>query len=170
MFNCVVLCLIALFYVQLCCSILIVLFCVLIVLFYVLFVSIVSFCVLFVCKCVLYYCHRVSTQFQLTNIAYHISYYIVSYIIPYHIPYIVSYHISYYIIYHIETGWDNVISVLASRLPLEDDSQHTQLLYFIACGSLLPCLMQWDPPVIQHFCAYSWDLYLVKMSAIVSGG
>jgi len=38
------------------------------VLFCVLF-FIVSFCVLFVCKCVLYYCHRVSTQFQFTNIS-----------------------------------------------------------------------------------------------------
>ena len=35
------------------------------------------FCVvllLFVCKCVLYYCHRVTTQFQLINISYHVSY------------------------------------------------------------------------------------------------
>ena len=39
MFNCVVLCLIVLFY------------------------------VLFVCKCVLYYCHRVSTHLKLTNIS-----------------------------------------------------------------------------------------------------
>jgi hypothetical protein len=28
---------------------------------------------IFLCKCVLYYYHRVSTQFQLTNISYHIS-------------------------------------------------------------------------------------------------
>ena len=27
------------------------------------------FCVLFVCNCVLYYCHRVSTQFQITNMS-----------------------------------------------------------------------------------------------------
>ena len=36
-------------------------------------VYLVSFCVLFGCKCVLYYCHRVTTQFQLTNISYHIK-------------------------------------------------------------------------------------------------
>jgi len=30
------------------------------------------FYVLFVCECVLYYCNWVSTQFQLTNISYHI--------------------------------------------------------------------------------------------------
>jgi hypothetical protein len=40
------------------------------VLFYVFFVS---SCVLFVCKSVLYYGHRVPTQLQLTNIAYHIT-------------------------------------------------------------------------------------------------
>jgi hypothetical protein len=38
------------------------------VLFWVIF-FIVLFCV-FVCKCVLYYYHRVSTQFQLTNISF----------------------------------------------------------------------------------------------------
>jgi hypothetical protein len=36
-------------------------------------VCFVSFCVLFVCKFVLNYCHRVATQLQLTNIAYHIQ-------------------------------------------------------------------------------------------------
>jgi len=44
-----------------------------IVFFYVLFMSIVFFYVLFVCKCVLYYCHRMSAQFQLTNISYHMK-------------------------------------------------------------------------------------------------
>jgi hypothetical protein len=33
----------------------------------------VLFCVLFVCKCVLLDCHRISTQFQLTNISYYIQ-------------------------------------------------------------------------------------------------
>jgi hypothetical protein len=33
------------------------------------FCFIVLFCVLFVCKWILYFCHRVSTQFQLTNIS-----------------------------------------------------------------------------------------------------
>jgi hypothetical protein len=47
---------------------------------------IVLSCVLFAYKCVMYYCHRVSTQFQLTNI--------------YHIIYIVSYHVIYHIISH----------------------------------------------------------------------
>jgi len=56
-------------------------------------VCFVSFCVLFVCKCVLYYCHRVSTQFQLTNISYHI------------IPYIISYHI---ISYHISCHYQHI--------------------------------------------------------------
>jgi len=37
------------------------------------FCFIVLFYVLFVCKCVLFYCYRVSTQFQLTNISYHIN-------------------------------------------------------------------------------------------------
>ena len=41
-------------------------------------VLILSFSVLFVCKCVLYYCHRVSIQFQLTNISYN-NKYIISY-------------------------------------------------------------------------------------------
>jgi hypothetical protein len=35
------------------------------------FYFIVLFCVLFVCKRVMHYCHRLSTQFQLTNISYH---------------------------------------------------------------------------------------------------
>jgi hypothetical protein len=65
----------------LCCS-MYCLFCVVLCI-----VCFVSFCVLFVCKCVLYCCHRVATQFQLTNISYHIiSYHIISYhIISYHI-------------------------------------------------------------------------------------
>jgi hypothetical protein len=72
---------------------------------------IMLFIVLSVCKCVLYNCHRVATQFQLTNISYHIisyhiiSYHIISYhIISYHIIscHIISYHIiSYHISYHI---------------------------------------------------------------------
>jgi len=41
-------------------------------------VFIVLLYVLFVCKCVLYYCHRLSTQFQLTNISY---YHIISFMI-----------------------------------------------------------------------------------------
>ena len=48
-------------------------------------VFIVLFYVLFLCKCVLYYCHWVSTQFQLTNISYHILYRIL-----YHISYLSS--------------------------------------------------------------------------------
>ena len=44
-----------------------------IVLFYVLFLSTVLFYVLSVCKCVMYHCHRVSTQLQLT-ISYPIMY------------------------------------------------------------------------------------------------
>jgi hypothetical protein len=39
-------------------------------------VCFVSFCELFVCKCVLYYCHWLATQFQLTNVSYHIVSYI----------------------------------------------------------------------------------------------
>jgi hypothetical protein len=66
------------------CSVLCVLFhcAVLCVLFhcvvpFCVFCFIVLFCVLSVCICVLHYCHRVSTQFQLTNITYHAISYIV---------------------------------------------------------------------------------------------
>ena len=67
-----VLCTVCFFHVLFICSIYIV------CLFYALFVLIVLFCVLFACKCVLYYCNRVSNQFQLKNISYHIIYHIVS--------------------------------------------------------------------------------------------
>jgi hypothetical protein len=125
----------------------------LIVLFYVLFVSIVLVYVLFVCKCVLYYCHRVATQLQLTNTS-----------------------------YRIESGWDNVISVSASRLLLQDDPQLSQLLCFIACGSLLPCFMQSDPPVSHVLCLqlglilyYNigpgfWRLFCISVGNIYSVG
>ena len=54
--------------------ILFVLLCIFIVIYVPLWVFcfIVLFYVLFVCKCVLYCSHRVSTQFHLTNISYHI--------------------------------------------------------------------------------------------------
>jgi hypothetical protein len=45
------------------------------------FCLIVLFCVLFVSKCVLYYCHRVSTQWQFTNISYHIISYHVGWVV-----------------------------------------------------------------------------------------
>ena len=45
--------------------------CILLIVMYVLFCvfCFIVFCILFVCKRVLYYCHRLSTQFQLSNIS-----------------------------------------------------------------------------------------------------
>jgi hypothetical protein len=53
------------------CLIILIVMCVL----FCVFCFIVLFCVLFVCKCVLYHCHRMSTQFQLIKISYHIIHY-----------------------------------------------------------------------------------------------
>ena len=60
-------------------------------------------------------------------------------------------------------------SVSASRLPLEDESQLSQLPYFIACGLLLPCCMRRDRPVIQHISGSQPGLVCYKISGVVFG-
>ena len=109
-------------------------------------------CILF--HCVMYYCHRVSTQWQLTNISI-ISYHIVYHITSHHIiSYITSHHIaSHHIIYHIVSYITSYHIISYHIISYHIISISFALFSFLSLA--LPLFLHFYPPLPPTYFVFS---------------